>query len=290
LLDSGKKAAYDGELRRRFGAPRPGQPAVPAAVVARPHLPVATPIPEAAPLFAVDDRPRSVRKSRGSRTDDAWVIARFQAESPAHQVTITRPYLMGETEVTVGQYRRFVEATGYVTETEKFGGGDSSSKEETDAQKKTVTWRATGDEASENTAVGEVTWADAVEFCNWLSTSEQKTPCYRRDDKDEWTLSPEGNGYRLPTEAEWEYACRAGTATQFSFSDDLAVFNQYGWSNKIGPVPQARAVAAKRPNPFGLFDMHGNVEEWCFDGFNATYYASSPAVDPTGPTFIVSVR
>jgi hypothetical protein len=95
----------------------------------------------------------------------------------------------------------------------------------------------------------------------------------------------EANGYRLPTEAEWEYACRAGSTTQYSFGDDARKLADHGWyppNADGGP----HAVAGKLPNPFGLFDMHGNVFETCFDAYSSDYYSASAATDPLGPAFL----
>ena len=103
-----------------------------------------------------------------------------------------------------------------------------------------------------------VTWNDAVEFCNWLSNLEKTQPCYRRDAKSGWVLLASGAGYRLPTEAEWESACRAGTTKQFSFGNEPAMLDDYGWFNhNSGGSPTA--VGLKSANPFGLHEMHGNV-------------------------------
>lgn len=106
---------------------------------------------------------------------------------------------------------------------------------------------------------------DAVEFCRTLSEKE-------------------GMEYRLPTEAEWEYACRAGTTTAFSFGDDVSRLDEhawcYGYSDRSKGKPHQ--VGQKNPNPWGLYDMHGNVEEWCHDWY-ALKYGSEPVSDPTGP-------
>ncbi|HEY5311696.1 MAG TPA: SUMF1/EgtB/PvdO family nonheme iron enzyme, partial [Pirellulales bacterium] len=88
---------------------------------------------------------------------------------------------------------------------------------------------------------------------------------------------------RLPTEAEWEYACRAGTSSEFWFGDDWGKLDEFAWIPPNTPDRRPHAVGRKPANPFGLFDMHGNVDEWCQDWYDPAYYARSPLADPPGP-------
>jgi sulfatase modifying factor 1 len=119
-----------------------------------------------------------------------------------------------------------------------------------------------------NYAATWVSWDDAVAYCKKLSEREGKT-------------------YRLPTEAEWEYACRAETTTTWSFGDDEKALGDYAWYRENArdiDEKYAHQVELKKPNAFGLYDMHGNVLEWCHDYYEEDYYKQSPAKDPTGPT------
>jgi formylglycine-generating enzyme required for sulfatase activity len=111
--------------------------------------------------------------------------------------------------------------------------------------------------------IESVTWEEAVAFTKALSLRTGRTA-------------------RLPTEAEWEYACRAGTTTEYVFGDSVEQLPQHGWfSGNSGLV--THDVGGKPPNPWGLYDVHGNVWEWCLDWFDVGYYANSPAIDPRGP-------
>ncbi|MFV1964309.1 MAG: SUMF1/EgtB/PvdO family nonheme iron enzyme [Pirellulaceae bacterium] len=130
-----------------------------------------------------------------------------------------------------------------------------------------------------NLPAERVPWTEAARFCNLCSQQEELTPCY---DTETWECDFEADGYRLPTEAEWEYACRAGSATRFSFGDDENDLAKYAWAK---PHSRGRTwpVGQKRPNAWGLYDMHGNVWEWCNDFYSDSYYRESPLANPRGP-------
>jgi formylglycine-generating enzyme required for sulfatase activity len=124
-----------------------------------------------------------------------------------------------------------------------------------------------------------VRWFDAVSFCNRLSEREQLAPYYSIDGQQVGIVG--GGGYRLPTEAEWEYACRAGRSTPWCFGDDGALLGEYAWYGSNSNI-QTQEIATKRPNDWGLYDMHGNVWEWCQDWYGE--YPADSQVDPTGPS------
>ena len=164
-------------------------------------------------------------------------------------VTLTKPFWLGKTEVTQGQFKKVMGTTPWK-------GRDKV-------------------QIDKNGAVSYVSWDDAIAFCAELTELEQ----------DAGTLKV-GEPYRLPTEAEWEYACRAGTKTKFSFGDDEKQLGEYAWfaGNAFDAGEQyAHAVGMKKPNPWGLHDMHGNVSEWCFDGCDAGAKELPGGVDPVGP-------
>ena len=127
--------------------------------------------------------------------------------------------------------------------------------------------------------VEQVRWSDAVRYCNARSEAEDLQPCY---DLSTWKCDFGANGYRLPTEAEWEYACRAGTKTTYFFGNESSKLKDYAWfeTNSNGkPQP----VGQKPPNSWGLYDMCGNVWEWCNDFYKVDYYQESPKDNPRGP-------
>ena len=123
-------------------------------------------------------------------------------ERPQHRMVLKEPFLMAETEVTIAQFRKFVDATGYLTQAEVLGTGNSATPvKAAPKDRNSFTWRSPGFVQLENAAVSQVSWNDAVEFCNWLSKNEKLKPAYHMDAKAGWTLVPQANGYRLPSEA-----------------------------------------------------------------------------------------
>ncbi len=176
--------------------------------------------------------------------DEQWYRPQLPGEGPAHRVQITRPFWLGVTEVTQEQYQAVMDSNPSHLQ------GDPKRP------------------------VEQVTADQAVEFCRRLSELPKEKAV--------------GREYRLPTEAQWEYACRAGSTGAWSFSDSLRplsraaeekLLGEYGWVS----CAETHPVGQKRANPWGLYDMYGNVMEWCLDWYEPHYYANSPTDDPTGP-------
>jgi len=220
----------------------------------------------------------------------------IESERPQHDVRITRPFYIAKCNVTLAQFREFVDATKFKSEAERDGkGGWGYTPDETPslAQKPRFNWRTTGFAQKDDSPVVNVTWNDVVSFCRWLSKKE-------------------GKSYRLPTDAEWEFACRAGTVTRFNVGNDpedlidvanvadISYFkmvvgdklNRKGIdrARKMGLMIDAddgfvftSPVCKFKSNAFGLFDVHGNASTWCSDWYNKEYYSVSPVNDPQGP-------
>ncbi|MCY2993137.1 MAG: formylglycine-generating enzyme family protein [Planctomycetota bacterium] len=136
----------------------------------------------------------------------------------------------------------------------------------TQAQYQKVVDTNPSDFKGESLPVEEVSWEDAVAFCKRLSDVAEERAA--------------GRTYRLPTEAEWEYACRAGSTSEFSFGDSEAELEKYAWYDK-NSGNTTHPVGAKQANAWGLYDMHGNVAEWCADGYGP--FAAWQVIDPSGP-------
>jgi formylglycine-generating enzyme required for sulfatase activity len=206
-----------------------------------------------------------------------------------HQVTVSGFYL-GKHEVTVEEFKQFVNATQYQTTAESSGDGsyvyvDGSWQLKTDAN-----WKNPYFEQGDNQPVVLVSWYDAVEYCNWRSEKEGLTKAYTITTGAEGTTvmwNKTAKGYRLPTEAEWEYACRAGTTTPFSTGENITTEQanydgNYPYNgNAAGTFRQKTTpVGSFAANVWGLYDMHGNVWEWCWDWYDA--YGTEAQNDPVG--------
>ena len=234
--------------------------------------------------------------SSQSPEEIAQLFAKFEPkiewikdELPQHRVTITQPFLMGKSAITVGAFRNFETATGYVTEPEKDGEGGWGYDPDAEGNKfvgrqTRFTWRNTGWDQSDDHPVVNVTWNDASAYLEFLNQQVVRS-------------GQPSKVFRLAREAEWEYGCRAGTGAFYYNGNDPEAFYRIGncvdgtWNQKW---PNKNAIEGKSgflfsaptcqfvPNAFGLHDMLGNVWEWCEDWYAA--YDGTPSQDPTGPT------
>jgi formylglycine-generating enzyme required for sulfatase activity len=211
-----------------------------------------------------------------------WKVPKtfFKDERPLHRVRISRPFYLGRYEVTVEQFRRFVNDTGYKTEAETDPSGSRGWNQPPGMSERNVkfNWKYPGFIQTEDHPVVNVTRHDAKTFCEWLSRET-------------------GMVYRLPTEAEWEYACKAGTTTLWSNGDQpdavrgigncadgaTSKNNSNGDTIDEDDVFECTApVGSFNANQFGLFDMHGNVWEWCEDVYIPDLYVQRTdlTIDP----------
>jgi formylglycine-generating enzyme required for sulfatase activity len=228
----------------------------------------------------------------GSTPADVDKVLRFDArfqkgfaanEQPQHPVRITRPFYLGRYEVTKGEFRKFVDDTAHKTDAEKDGKGGRGYTGNHDRpldQRPNFTWRDWGVDETDESPVVNVSHNDALAFCEWLTKKE-------------------GKQYRLPTEAEWEYACRAGTTSLYYNGDDPEGLTRIGniadatLKEKILRMPTVSSsdgwaftapVGRFRANNFGVHDMTGNVWEWCSDWYSSEFYRKSALSDPMGPS------
>jgi formylglycine-generating enzyme required for sulfatase activity len=213
--------------------------------------------------------------------------SRSSAESPRHIVTLS-PFYLGARVLTLGEFRAFAEDSGYKTDAERLGGGNIYDRTGW-LMKEGASWRKPFIEQDDTHPVVLVSWNDAIEYCIWRSRREGLEPAYRKAADGSVSCDLRAPGYRLPTEAEWEYACRAGTLGPFNTGDNITT-DQANYDGKNPYNGNARGEFRRRtvpvgslpPNQWGLYEMHGNVWEWCWDRFGE--YSAGPVVDPTGPT------
>jgi formylglycine-generating enzyme required for sulfatase activity len=212
-----------------------------------------------------------------------------QEDETQHEVTISQDYYLGAFEVTQAQYERVT------------GKNPSYFQGEKVAERHPRNERESKDVDSSNHPVEQVTWVNAVDFCRRLSELPEEKKA--------------GRVYRLPSEAEWEYACRAGSQTAYSSGDDETRLGEYAWFgnnsgdkeidtravwNRLSNTPEkyretllssgckTHPVGGKKPNAWGLYDMHGNVGEWCSDRYYA--YPEGAVTDPVGPQEVGRTR
>lgn len=242
-------------------------------------------------LMGSDEVPESLQKDYPQYEQKR--LLDLEDEKPVHRVVITKSFFIGQYEVTVDQFSRFVEQSGYVPESIADGTGgygynpdyDSALSVKGDAfegRNTKYSWSNPGFKQRGDEPVVNVSWNDAAALARWLSTRE-------------------GRRYRLPTEAEWEYACRAGTRSRYFYGDHPEAITAYAnifdadtaenWQKwKVYAVKQhdgyafTAPVGSFKPNAFGIYDMSGNAWEWVSDWYGEQYYASSPVNDPQGPS------
>lgn len=203
----------------------------------------------------------------------------YVAEEPVHRVSI-RPFYLGAKEVTVAEFRAFAESSGYRSQAES-GSGAWVLSGKTFVLDPAASWRSPGFAQAGDEPALCLSWNDAAAYCNALSAAQGLAPAYRASGGT-WSRVPGANGYRLPTEAEWEYAAGGGAARSPGRYPGKGGPGALGWDldNSGG---RSHPVGQKSPNALGLFDLCGNAWEWCDDFYGQRYYRESPAEDPPGP-------
>lgn len=215
---------------------------------------------EAAEVLRLIEQDKNAKPGMSHWADPRWEKL-VRSELPQHRVVLTQPFYLGQHEVTQQHYQSIA---GTNPSTFRAGGAHGEAVAGLD----TAMFPVSG-----------MSWEDAAEFCIKLSAKEKLKPNYFRAAESVTIL--DGQGYRLPTEAEWEFACRAGTTTKYFSGNNVDDLHQVGWSANSGGRPHA--VGELKPSPFGLYDIHGNVWEWCQDWWDPEYYSQfreRPAIDP----------
>ncbi|KAB2907446.1 MAG: SUMF1/EgtB/PvdO family nonheme iron enzyme [Ignavibacteriaceae bacterium] len=203
-------------------------------------------------------------------------------EKPAHSVTLGDFYI-SKYEVTLGLFSEFIQETGYITNAEK-AGGSYIRKDDKWVIVQGVNWRCGADakarpQDERMCPVVNVSWFDAVAFCNWLSEKEGLQKAYSGTGSS-IVCDFTSNGYRLPTEAEWEFAARGGKSSENYIFSGSNTMEEVGWYN-LNSGNENHETGTKKPNELGLFDMSGNVWEWCWDRYAG--YSTAAQGNPRGP-------
>jgi formylglycine-generating enzyme required for sulfatase activity len=226
--------------------------------------------------FDMGSTPEEIARAleEGKKTTAPVYLDQVPGEGPRHRVKITRPFYLGMYPVTQAEYEKLtgINPSAFTAKQADVSIFKPPLPDEEAKLREYGVVSVQGNDTSRH-PVETVNWEDAMEFCRRLSAAAAERAA--------------GRVYRLPTEAEWEYACRAGTTTRWYCGDEEAGLGYVAWfkGNSAGPGhgTMTHPVGQKKPNAWGLYEMHGNVWQWCADWFDADYYKQSPLPDPIGP-------
>jgi formylglycine-generating enzyme required for sulfatase activity len=211
---------------------------------------------------------RAMEEGKRQQVTDTYYFERVPTATPKHRVRISKAFYLGSYLVTQGEHEKVAGANPSAYSPKLMDGAAFEPPlAEVQRKERLAMSRSVAGMDTSRHPVEMLSWKVCTEFCQKLSATPAERAARRT--------------YRLPTEAEWEYACRAGTTTRWYSGDDEARLLDYAWFEPSGPI--THPVGQKRPNAFGLYDMNGNVWQWCSDWYGADYYQQSPLADPAGP-------